>query len=163
VAADRGRRFAGTSVEEGRELKLRALVLAAILLAACAGDGAENDTKPRVLPTSCGLPSPDPQARTNLVPADLLLKGAEITRTERQRKGIVAAMNVPYSVGDAFGRYRRAVLAAGYKVLGEENEGFEAEIYVGKNQKLGAVQIRTSGCSDASVVYVSLFPTTSKF
>ncbi len=107
---------------------------------------------------ACGLPSPRRDEQAKLVPEPFLLDGdADVTNVEMHREqGLTAALNVSLSVTDALAVYTKATREAGFKVLSRENEGFEAEVYFRRGSKLGAVQIRTSLCEDASIVFVSI-------
>jgi hypothetical protein len=65
-------------------------------------------------------------------------------------------LNIRMSVQDALPLYKRAIARAGFELVGEDNEGFEAELYLKRGKELGSLQIRTSVCSDASVVFVNV-------
>lgn len=68
----------------------------------------------------------------------------------------MASLNIPYSVERGFELYKEASAEAGFRLAGEENEGFEAEIYLQAKGRLASVQIRRSICPDASIVFVSI-------
>jgi hypothetical protein len=137
---------------------LRALiagVLAAALLA--SGCSEEEPADDREIPAQCGLPTPDPGADASVVADAFLLGGdAEVTKTDKSKRGTIAALNVPYSVSEAFSRYSEAVRRDGYQIVDDDFEGFEAELYLRKDDDLGAVQIRRSTCNDASIVFVNV-------
>jgi hypothetical protein len=137
---------------------LRALV-AAVLTAALVAGGCSEETPvdDQAIPARCGLPTPDPGADASVVAEAFLLGGdAEVTKTDKSKRGTIAALNVPYSVSDAFSRYSESVRQDGYQVVDDDFEGFEAEIYLRKGDDLGAVQIRRSTCDDASIVFVNV-------
>ncbi|MBA2725459.1 MAG: hypothetical protein H0U53_05670 [Actinobacteria bacterium] len=111
-------------------------------------------------PPECGLPSPraDAEKRRGLIPEELLLGGdATIRAIEKDGSRIVAQLNLPLSVDQAFNRYRKDTLAT-YEVLSEDNEGFEAEIYLRarEDHTLAAVQIRKPRCEVATSAFVSI-------
>jgi hypothetical protein len=90
------------------------------------------------------------------VPEEFVIEGARISSGQKVRGGFVTTIDIPYSVQDALPVYRRAIAAAGFKIHSEDNEGFEAELYFEGGSVLGALQIRRSTCSDASLVYVNM-------
>jgi hypothetical protein len=59
-------------------------------------------------------------------------------------------------VQDALPRYKKAVREVGFEVVGEDNEGFEAELYMKRGERLGALQIRRTLCDDVSIVFVNI-------
>ena len=85
-----------------------------------------------------------------------MLEDAEVWRAARERGGFIAATSVPVGVQEALEAYRPILRDQGWRVIQEDNEGFEAEIYVRRGKRLGAVQIRQSQCDDASVVFVQV-------
>ena len=136
------------------EPRRRAALAATILLTlagACDGDG----TGPAA--AECGLPTPDPAARPELIPAPLLLEGdAEVASAGRRRGGVTGVLNIHMSVQDAFPLYKKAIARAGFELVGQDNEGFEAELYLRRGKELGSLQIRTAVCEDAAVVFVNI-------
>jgi hypothetical protein len=136
--------------------RLLAAVLAAALVAGGCSEQAPVDDDPAI-PAGCGLPTPDPGVDASVVAEVFLLGGdAEVTKTKKSKRGILAALNVPYSVSEAFSRYSDSVKEGGYEVVDDDFEGFEAELYLRKGDDLGAVQIRRSTCEGASVVFVNI-------
>ena len=126
----------------------------ALVLVACAAcnRGAGSD-----VPADCGVPTPDPASRPELIPAPLLLDGvADVASAGRRRGGVTAVLSVPHSVQDALPFYRKAIAEAGFEIVGEDNEGFEAEVYLKRGKRLGAIQIRRTLCDDVSVVFVNI-------
>ena len=133
-------------------VRLRIAVAAALVVgAACnGGDGS-------ALPDDCGLPTREPRARPELIPAEFLLDGrAEVASAARRKGGVTGVLTIRMSVQDGLPLYRRAAGDAGFEIVGEDNEGFEAELYIRRRKQLGQVQIRTSVCRDASVVFVNV-------
>jgi hypothetical protein len=131
-------------------------VLTIVLAGACTG----NDETPPTsegLSGSCGLPTPDPieEREDDLIPKALIPDGAEIAKSAAERGGFITAINVPLGVQAAFDFYRKAVDEAGYESISVDNEGFEAELYLRRKDRLAAIQIRTSTCEDRSIVFVN--------
>ena len=131
---------------------LTALVVAAT---ACSDDGATDDG-PRAIPTGCGLPTPEASIDDSLVPAEWVTEGAELTSASRGKGRLVFGLNVPFSVVEVLRRYREIVLELGFEVVSIDNEVFEAEVYFERDRRVGAIQIRRSGCDDASAAFVSV-------
>jgi hypothetical protein len=135
------------------EPRRRAAVAAIVLVLAAACDGGPGGTSA----TDCGLPKPDPAARAELIPRPFLLGGdAEVASAGTRRGGVTGVLNIRMSVQDAFPIYKRAVARAGFELVAEDNEGFEAELYLRRGKELGSLQIRTSVCEDAAVVFVNV-------
>ncbi len=129
---------------------LGAALLVLLLAGACSsGGGGET--------ADCGLPTPDPAAKAELIPQELLLDGDAVVATADRRKGgVTGVLNIQMSVQDAFPIYKQAIARAGFDLVGEDNEGFEAELYLKRGKELGSLQIRTSVCQDAAVVFVNI-------
>ncbi len=130
-------------------------VIALGLVACDDGETSGNGAR-KAIPTGCGLPSPVPGVESDGIPQAFIPDGAEVARVQRRGTGIIASINVPYDVNEAFGIYKDAIGELGYELLGEDNEGFEAELYLRKQDRLTAVQIRSSTCDKASVVFVNM-------
>ncbi len=136
--------------------RLLAAALAAALVAGGCSERAPVDDD-QAIPAGCGLPTPDPGVDASIVAEVFLLGGdAEVTKTKKSKRGILAALNVPYSVSEAFSRYSDSVKEGGYEVVDDDFEGFEAELYLRKGDDLGAVQVRRSTCEEASIVFVNV-------
>ena len=135
-------------IERGRS-RVAAAAAAFVVAAACNGGGGAAK--------ECGLPTPDPAARSELIPQAFLLDGrAEVAKAEKRKGGVTGMLTIDMSVQDGLPLYRKAAGEAGFEIVGQDNEGFEAEIFVRKGKRLGQVQIRTSVCEDASVVFVNI-------
>ncbi len=132
--------------------RARLLAVALLLLvSAAACDGGTEEA------AGCGLPTPDPAADASLIPAELLLGGdAEVASAGRRKGGVTGVLNIHMSVQDAFPIYKKAIARAGFELVDEDNEGFEAELYLKRGKQLGSLQIRTSVCEDAAVVVVNV-------
>jgi hypothetical protein len=111
------------------------------------------------VPAECGLPTPDPDVQADLAPAGFLLSGSEVTKARETKRRLTVAVNNPHSVADSFLQYKKIMRNGDYAIVGEDNEGFEAEIYLKKGSELGAIQIRASRCPDATVVFLNFVRT----
>ena len=136
--------------------------LAAVVLALAVGLPACSEGKKDVpgadgIPTNCGLPSPSPGLNRSRVPEPLYLEGeVELSGTQKVRGGWVSTINIPYSVQEALPLYQAAVEEAGFEIVSQDNEGFEAELYLRSRKHHAAVQIRRSTCEKASIVFVNI-------
>lgn len=144
----------GSSRKRQRAIRRTALALVLVSLVSCTGDPRPT-ANPAGLSGTCGLPTPEPEREESLVPDVLLPEGAEVSNAQSERGGFIAAINVKLSVGDALAFYRSAIKKAGYEVINIDNEGFEAEMYLRREKKLAAIQIRTSTCDDRSIVFIN--------
>ncbi|HYI44195.1 MAG TPA: hypothetical protein VE174_01865 [Actinomycetota bacterium] len=123
-------------------------------LASCDSNGGAAQ-----VPAECGLPTPDRDVDVQLVPAEFLLADAEVTKAQKTKERLTIALNNPHSVEESFVDYKRIMQGSDYAIVGEDNEGFEAEIYLKKGKELGAIQIRSSRCPDATVVFLNFVRT----
>jgi hypothetical protein len=129
------------------------IVVAVAVLAACGDDRPEG---PRVIAGTCGFPKKTIEIDSTALPEDFVFEGVEVANFEDRKNRLTAALNVPFGVQDALPRYRTASKNAGFEIIQEDNEGFEAELFLRKGNDLGQVQIRGSQCRDAVRVYVSI-------
>lgn len=138
--------------------RTRLLALTVALLAlpgGCARDEPTVEAAPDF--QKCGLPAPDPRADAELVPAAYLLGGeAKVNKTDVTKGRVIAALAVPHSVNESFVLYKEAIGQTSFQILQEDNEGFEAELYLQQGDQLGSLQIRSSTCDDAVIVYLNL-------
>lgn len=130
-----------------------ALMVIATVMAGCSDERKEP---PEGLSGTCGLRKIAENVDERLVSAEFLLEGVEIAKTTDSRGRFVAIINAPYSVNAAYRAYQDQVKEAGWEIVTQETEGFEAEIYLSDRDRLGAVQVRTSTCEGKVVVYVSI-------
>ena len=131
---------------------IAAMVLA-IALTGCSGDEKKDDPG---LSGTCGLRKIAKEVDEDKVSEEFFLEGVELARTQDVRDRFVATINAPYSVNEAYKLYQDQVKDAGWDIVQQETEGFEAEIYLSDEDDLVAVQIRTSTCEGKSVVYVTI-------
>lgn len=135
---------------------LAALLAAGVIATGCA---SPEEPKPDAPPDyeACGLPGVHPKADPDKVPEPYLLDGkAEVSRTEIEQGRLIASLSVPFSVNDAFPRFKEAIAETTFEVLQEDNEGFEAELYLRDGKELGSLQIRSSTCEDVTIAYLNL-------
>jgi len=130
---------------------LSAILLVALALSACDGEPSSTGQ-----PVDCGLPSPEPGTDAKLIPDYFLPEETELVRAQAERGGYLAMINVQFSVQDALETYQSIVSDNGFEIIQQDNEGFEAEIYLRKRKQLAAIQIRRSQCDDASVIFINL-------
>lgn len=136
---------------------LLAVVVAAALVTGGCSERAPVDERSRNPRAVVRVANTDRRVDASVVAEVFLLGGdAEVTKTKKSKRGILAALNVPYSVSEAFSRYSESVKKGGYEVVDDDFEGFEAELYLRKGDDLGAVQIRRSTCEEASIVFVNV-------
>lgn len=134
------------------------VVAAAILLivpSAC--DTSESSGSD--VPAKCGLPTPRPGVRADLVPEEFMMDGAVVFKAQKTKDRLTAALNNPHSVNESYIEYKKIVRQSDFALVGEDNEGFEAELYMKKGNELGAVQIRVSQCPEATVVFLNFVRT----
>lgn len=130
-----------------------AILAAALILGACGEDGSDD-----AFPEACMLPSPKPSVDLTLVKDEFVLPGSVVRQVSNKEGLLVIALNVPFGVTDSLKRYKEQLDPPEYEVISEDNEGFEAELFL-RNSKKGnllAVQIRRPQCVEASAVFVQV-------
>ena len=135
-----------------------AILLSAVLTVsslACASEDPPEEAPVDL--TECGLPKPHADADASLIPDPFLLDGqAEVIQVEVEEGRVIAGLGLRLNVDRSFELYKAAVPEASYELLQEDNEHFEAELYIKKGKELGSLQIRGSTCPDAVIVYLNL-------
>ena len=135
-------------------------VVFVLLLSAvsCSDDGQEGRSRAQPDGGGCGLPAVEDSARVELVPDEFLLEepAVEVAQTYRRRQRFVATLNVMGSVQDSFTAYKASLAESRFDLLQEDNEGFEAELYLQRGPDFGVIQIRSSKCDDQSLVILNL-------
>lgn len=132
-------------------------VLGLTLLSACVGPVACVGSDPPPPRRNCGLPTPEQRVASDVVPAAFLpVKETEVVQVAPREDRIIVTMSVPASVRGSFDAYRQSVAKAGFEILLKDFEGFEAELYLKKEDYLAVVEIRVSDCDDVSVVRLNL-------
>jgi hypothetical protein len=135
----------------------RAWAIVIFLLLACTACTDTNNTEEPN--RNCSLFPIDRKADPSVVPEPFLLDGMQVAKSIQTKKRLTVAMNNPRSVQESFPLYKQAVKEAGFELVGEDNEGFEAELYIRRGSTLGQIQIRMSPCPDATGVYLILVRT----
>lgn len=120
------------------------------------GCSPTSSGEPDAAPSDCGLLEVEADADPSLVPPSLLIEESEVATTQTQEGRLLVALNVRLSVDASFTAYKKALGEAELEILQEDNEGFEAELYVAAGKELGSLVIRRSVCDDAVVVYLNL-------
>lgn len=129
------------------------LLVLAVAITACS---EKRDGREAGLSGTCGLRKIANDVDESRVGEEFLLEGVEIARTQDLKGRFIATVNAPYGVDEAYRRYQDQVKDAGWDIVSQETEGFEAEIYLSDARSLAAIQIRTSTCEGKVVVYVSV-------
>lgn len=132
------------------------MLITAFSLPACTEEKRGDDN---AIPKKCALPTPDPGVRASLVPPGFLLEDMEVAKAHKTKERLSIALNNPRSVNESFALLKASAREAGFKIVGEDNEGFEAEIYLKDGNRLGAIQIRGSRCPEATVVFLNIVRT----
>jgi len=126
---------------------------------ACTG---ETERGSRLLPPpeaatapACGPTIGETRANTSLVP-DIFLIGEtpKVTRVIESQQGYSAAILLQIALDPALEEYRSIVKQAGYEILNEDYEGFEAEIYMREGADYVTLQLRETACEDETVAYL---------
>ncbi len=133
------------------------LVTVVMLMAVFVGCTDERQSATREkLAGSCGFPARKTPVDPKGIPEEFLLDGVEVSKVQITKKRLTAALNVPHGVQDALRLYRGVVQDLGYKIIQVDNEGFEAEVYMRKDDDLGALQVRMSTCENAVALYINI-------
>lgn len=126
-----------------------------VLSTSCGDEGGGSNHKGQA---ECRLPSPQGEVDAGLVPDDFRPPGEiTVTRTEKRKGRLVVVMTVPGTIQSVLDEYRSLTRGSGFDLLQEDNEGFEAELYLQKGRgDLAVVQIRETGCADKILVLLNL-------
>lgn len=130
-------------------------VTVAMTLASASGKKNTNEQHSRS-GVDCGLPRPDLSLKEAALPDVARLRGVEITALDTSRGFVSADLNVPLSVEELLNSLLSRTRSAGYDVLYEDFEGFEAELYVSSEGRPGTVRMVTSECADFSRLMIHL-------
>ncbi|MFN2525049.1 MAG: hypothetical protein ABR505_02120 [Actinomycetota bacterium] len=126
-----------------------------VFAASCSGGGRAGD--PTAVPTECGLPTPEPNLNPEILPAAFLPGDSFLISTRRHERGFLVALGAPFPIDRAIEIFRDAAEGEGYEIVSEDNEGFEAELYMQRRKLIGAIQLRSSYCREASFVVINVF------
>ncbi len=130
--------------------------LLVLVLALMRAGGTEAVAPPDDLSAECGAPTPAPEADRALVPEAFLPTTSAVVDTSRKNQSLNAALTVSLEIQGALEFYRDAVASEGYEVISEDNEGFEAELYIKRGGELGGVRIRPTLCSHVALIHITL-------
>ena len=134
------------------------LLVALCVFGACGGDSNGGRKGSQGDGGRCGLPPAEESAKVELVPKEFILDdpAVEVAQTYQRRQRFVATLNVMGSVQESFTAYKASLDKSRFELLQEDNEGFEAELYLQRGADFGVIQIRSSKCDDASFVILNL-------
>ena len=133
-------------------------LVAALLVLAIAVTGCQKEEPPadQRLAGTCGLPNVRKYPDIDQVSKEFLLEDGELARVQDRKGRFIATIYAPLEVNDAYRLYQEQVKDADWKVISQETEGFEAEIYLSNPKHLAAIQIRSSTCKEKIIVFVSI-------
>ena len=139
----------------GRRQRLASAVLLIGLLASCANGASDSE---EAFPAACRLPSPPPGLDLTPVPELFVIDGAVVRNVAEEKDLLIVALNVPAGIEETFERYKAAFASEPYDRIGEDFEGFEAELYLRERATgdLVALQVRRPNCNEASSVTINL-------
>lgn len=140
-------------VSSGRRIAAGALALA--LFASCSGGGTASSES---FPEACRLPSPSKGLDLSAVPELFVIDEAVVRNVAEEEDLLIVALNVPAGIEETFERYKAAFATESYERIGEDFEGFEAELYLRERGTghLVSVQVRRPNCNEASSVTINL-------
>lgn len=87
-----------------------------------------------------------------------MVDGAVVRNVAEEERLLIVALNVPAGVEETFESYKTAFSGAPYDRIGEDFEGFEAELYLRERGSgdLVSVQVRRPNCNEASSVTINV-------
>lgn len=140
-------------------LRLIALCVVALGLSSACNNESEAPqarvTPPADSGVECGLPKAQAKPDLSKVPPQLVLGGEvrQVLPAPDLDTTLIAHEGTVEGLQDA---YREAVPSAGFKVVQEDYEGFEAELYLRRGNDLGVIQLRQTGCEGTVLAYLRL-------
>jgi hypothetical protein len=144
-------------VTRGRSAALIALVLVTLVGVALSQGGDDGtETATSVTGEGCGLRPRDPALDPAELPDFARFEGVEIVALDDSRGSLTGAVNVPLSVAGLLAEMRERIDTGGYEVIHEDDEGFEAEIFIRGANDAGIVRIARSLCRDFSSMVFQL-------
>ena len=98
-----------------------------------------------------GCESPEAVADLSALPEGIALDEYGTVIRARTRNGFVGAQAVAdEKVGQLYTPLLNLLKDGGYEIVGEDNEGFEAEIFFTRNRNTGSLILRQGDCADAT-------------
>ena len=122
------------------------MLVALALATSCGGD-----TDPRAERPPCTDPTPSGED-PGLPPGLDLERHATITSVQHRNEALGVTAVSELSVVELYPPLARGVLDAGFRIVGSDNEGFEAEIYFGDRNVTGAYRLREAPCKEQVIV-----------
>ncbi|MGH2826783.1 MAG: hypothetical protein ACRDKF_07405 [Actinomycetota bacterium] len=133
---------------EARSGVALAIACAALLmLASCdSGEGA--------LAGECGRP--EPASDLSVLPDGLELDEFGTVVRAAERHGFVSARAIATDgVEGLYSPMTKLLRRGGYEIVGEDNEGFEAEIYFTRGADTGSILLRQGNCGPATNIILT--------
>lgn len=130
-----------------RALALVAACASLVALASCdSGEGA--------LAQECGRP--EPAADLSMMPRGLELDELGTVVKAGEKHGFVSARAVATEgVEKLYPPLTKLLREGGFEIVGEDNEGFEAEIYFTRGEDTGSILLRRGNCGpDTNIILV---------
>jgi hypothetical protein len=123
-----------------------ATTIAAAVLIVLAGCSPEDDAADAA--DACPAPSPAPQAETALIPTGLSFDGiGTVTHVVSTDGHLTVQAVTSKPLDEVTVLIQDAVVAAGYRPAGMDNEGFEAEVFFTSGQyAAGQALVRRADC-----------------
>lgn len=105
---------------------------------------------------ACGLPAAGHRIDTAVVETlDLSGRGWQITYAGSNSDGVSVALNVNSSVSKTLDLFHQWAVDNALEIIAEDNEGFEAELFVGDETRYDVIRMRAAPkCPNASRVSV---------
>ncbi|HWL65159.1 MAG TPA: hypothetical protein VNP73_04210 [Actinomycetota bacterium] len=126
-------------------LRIAPLLVALLLAAGCGNSDGPASTR-----SAC----PEPTPVTSKIPKDLPFEDwGTVTKVERDERFLIVQVDSEQSVVELHPQIARALLGAGYEIVGADNEGFESEIFFAPGKGLtGLFRLRQSPCKGRVIV-----------
>lgn len=123
----------------------RVAILAATVIAAATACSGGGDDGP-----ACAEPTPAPAAQREQLPDGLdLTRVGTVTRVTKQDGHLLARLDSGAPLQESTVAMQDALVAAGYRPAGMDNEGFEAEVFfTSGSYAAGQALFRSAGCGD---------------
>lgn len=136
------------SRSEARRALALALACAALVLLASCDSGKET------LAQECERP--EPASDLSALPEGLELDEFGTVVKAADGRGFVSARAIAADgVGDLYSPITKLLRSGGFEIVGEDNEGFEAEIYFTRGVDTGSILLRQGSCGGATSIILT--------